>query len=203
MNLVIDTAHTHCGVGLFEGQNLIALQDQAIMHGHAAILPSLVEEVVQDFNAIANIIVGVGPGSFTGIRVGIAYAKGLAKGLNIPLFGVNAFQAYGEILPAAGLILVDAKRKDLYGQYKDEDGQLSQAFNLTPEEIGKKFDLKNVVTVGNGISQVEQELGIELQTIKTHQSMVALLNAAFLNGLADPQAAPYYLRSADVTTSRH
>ena len=203
MNLVIDTAHTHCGVGLFEGQNLIALQDQAIMHGHAALLPSLVEEVVHDLNAIANIIVGVGPGSFTGIRVGIAYAKGLAKGLNIPLLGVNTFQAYAQVLSSEGLILVDAKRKDLYGQYRDENGQLSEAFNLTPQEIGKKFDLKKVITVGNGILQVEQELGVTLQTIKTHQSMVELLNAAFLNGLADPQAAPYYLRSADVTTSRH
>ena len=202
MNLIIDTAHTHCGVGLFKGHNLIVHQSQEILHGHAGVLPSMVTQYIQNLASLSNIIVGVGPGSFTGIRVGLAYAKGLARGLNIPLLGINAFQAYAQLLVSEGLILIDAKRKDLYGQYKDENGQFSEAFNLTSEEIASRFDLKAILSVGNGIPQVEKELGVQLKTVDVSRSMVELLNVAFLEGLAGPQTAPYYLRSADVTTSR-
>lgn len=201
MNLVIDTAQTHCGVGLFEGQHLVALENEILSHGHAAILPNMVSNVVQDFTQIRNIIISVGPGSFTGIRVGVAYAKGLSKGLNVPLFGINSFQAFSQALSGECLILVDAKRKDLYGQKVSGDGEFSESFNLTPQEIADQFDLKNLICVGNGVPQLESELGIQLQTVEIKKTTVELINSAFLKGLADPKAEPYYLRSADVTLS--
>lgn len=203
MNLVIDTAHAQCGVGLFEDGHLVALQDKTIVHGHAAVLPGMIREVVSDFTVIRNIIVDLGPGSFTGIRVGLAYAKGLAKGLNVPLFGVNAFQAYAQSLEGAGLVLIDAKRKDIYGQHFTDHAKFLDAFNLTPEEIAERFDLSNLPCVGNGVLQLENELGIKLNTRKAEVSMVELLYKAFLKGMVDPKAEPYYLRSADVTIGRN
>lgn len=201
MNLVIDTAQTHCGVGLFEDQHLVALQNEALSHSHAAILPNMVSNVVQDFSRIRNIIINVGPGSFTGIRVGVAYAKGLARGLDIPLFGINSFQAFAQALSEEGLILVDAKRKDLYGQRIFGNGDFSESFNLTPQEIADRFDLNTLNCIGNGIPQLENELGIQLKTVETAQTILELINSAFLKGLADPKTEPYYLRSADVTVS--
>ena len=80
-------------------------------------LPAAAESFLSECNAtwadISAIGVVVGPGSFTGIRMGIAYAKGLALGLNIPVVGISAFDLYMAAAPDA-FVAIDSGRGDLF-----------------------------------------------------------------------------------------
>ena len=205
MNLIIDTAHASCSVGLFLGEECVHLKAEVLQHGHASILPGMVRDVLlaKSQVQVANIIVNVGPGSFTGIRVGIAFAKGLAKGLGVPLWGVSTFQALAQVIQPgnAALILVDAKRQDLYCQFISESQEMSPPLNLTPTQLAAQFDLNNLLCVGNAVDQVKQSLQRTLKSLPDEKPMVTLLNAAFQKGFAHTPANPFYLRSADVTFS--
>ena len=104
----------------------------------------------RDINAIG---VVVGPGSFTGIRMGIAYAKGLGIGLNIPVVGINAFELYLAATPDA-FVAIDSGRGDFFvASPKHEPCTMSIEDVETeqmkcPRTVGHKpFDLKLAVSI--------------------------------------------------------
>ncbi len=103
-----------------------------------------------DLSAIG---VVVGPGSFTGIRLGIAYAKGLAMGLNIPVVPVNAFEIYLAATPDA-FVAIDSGRGDFFVASKKTEpctmtiDELETRQMECPRTVGHKpFDLKNAVAI--------------------------------------------------------
>ena len=90
MILAIDTSTATCTAALFDGTGrCIASRDEVIGRGHAERLAPMLEEMLAGRTA-DTILAGVGPGSFTGIRVGIAAAHGLAIGWNASLFGMSS-----------------------------------------------------------------------------------------------------------------
>jgi len=95
--LAIDTTSALCGVAVVEGDQVLCEETLHIGRGHAEALIPLVERVVAGaglfFQDLERIAVTVGPGSFTGLRVGIAAAKGLAIACQIPVVGVSALAA--------------------------------------------------------------------------------------------------------------
>ena len=115
-------------------------------------LPVEAEKFVTECGAkwsdISTIGVVVGPGSFTGIRIGIAYAKGLAMGLNIPVVPINAFELYLAATPDA-FVAIDSGHGDLFVSAKNlapctmsiDDVETKQM--EWPRTVGHKpFDLK-------------------------------------------------------------
>lgn len=92
--------------------------------GHAEALVPMVDETLREaglgFPEIAAIAVTVGPGSFTGVRAGLAAARGLALARDLPLIGIDSFAAIAHALPArecagrATVVAIDTKRRDLY-----------------------------------------------------------------------------------------
>ncbi|MEB3701704.1 tRNA (adenosine(37)-N6)-threonylcarbamoyltransferase complex dimerization subunit type 1 TsaB [Candidatus Bealeia paramacronuclearis] len=205
MNLFINTAHAICGVGLFHEKTLLAQKETALIQGHAQLLPGMVEEVMATtgttFKDLQNLIVDVGPGSFTGIRVGVAFAKGLAHGLNIPLEGINGFDMFfqGKTNREDTLVVIDAKRKDLYCQFFPKNGNSSVPQNLSSHDIEEFYDLNEIKCIGDGATQLEKELGFSLNLIKSEMTFLELMNIAFLLGHSQSPAIPFYLRSADVS----
>ena len=90
MILALDTSTAACTAALLERDGtVVASRDEVIGRGHAERLVPLIEEML-DGHVPARILVGVGPGSFTGLRVGIAAAHGMAIGWSIPLTGMNS-----------------------------------------------------------------------------------------------------------------
>ena len=120
-------------------------------------LPTAVTEFLAEcgasFKDITAIGVIVGPGSFTGIRLGIAYAKGLSIGLGVPVIPINAFELYLESAPDA-FVAIDSKRGDFFVASANltpctmtiDEIEVEQM--KCPRTVGHKpSDLKNAIAI--------------------------------------------------------
>ena len=111
MILVINTSGENLEFVLDDKYKSVSVEKQSIA------LPTAAEKFITECDAkwsdITAIGVVTGPGSFTGIRLGIAYAKGLAMGLNIPVVPINAFELYLAATPDA-LVAIDSGRGDFF-----------------------------------------------------------------------------------------
>lgn len=111
MIFIINTSGAGLEFVLDDKHKSVAVEKQSVA------LPAAAEEFLTECGAkwsdLTAIGVVVGPGSFTGIRMGIAYAKGLALGLNIPVVGINAFELYLAATPDA-FVAIDSGRGDFF-----------------------------------------------------------------------------------------
>ncbi len=125
--LAIDTALGATSVGVFERGSLIELASRSVAmeKGHAEALVPLVQEVMaeveQGFAGLTKVAVTVGPGSFTGLRVGISAARGFALARAIPVVGISTLAAYAAPQIAAGessivAVAIDAHHDEIYFQ---------------------------------------------------------------------------------------
>ncbi|UWQ21649.1 tRNA (adenosine(37)-N6)-threonylcarbamoyltransferase complex dimerization subunit type 1 TsaB [Jannaschia sp. W003] len=97
LTLGFDTAAAHCAAALVSGDRVVAEGFEAMARGQAEALFPLLDGLLREAGAAWDDLhalgVGVGPGNFTGIRIAVAAARGLALGLRIPCEGVSAFEA--------------------------------------------------------------------------------------------------------------
>jgi len=120
ITLAIDTSTSRTSVAIIEDGSILwsGHRDGATEHGPA--LPSLVQEGIKGF-AINEVVVGMGPGPFTGLRVGIAFAQSFALARGISVRGVCSLDAIAaQVNEKDFIITVDARRKEVYwARYKD------------------------------------------------------------------------------------
>lgn len=133
--LAIDSAGAACSVAIAAGERILAAQRRAMMHGHGeALLPMIdraMHEARLDAGALDLVATTVGPGGFTGIRVGLAAARGIALASGAELVGITGFEAVAAALAPdedfrALLVALESRRTDLY----------IQLFNPQREPIG-------------------------------------------------------------------
>ena len=132
--LSIDTAGRQCGVALADGPSVLGSKVIDEPRVHASGLLPLIEELLKEeghsINDLAAIAVSSGPGSFTGLRIGVSSAKGLAFGRSIPLIGIPTFEAMAAANAVhfdSGALLVTvapSRRDEIYvqGWGKDDGG---------------------------------------------------------------------------------
>jgi tRNA threonylcarbamoyladenosine biosynthesis protein TsaB len=118
--LAIDTCLFACSVAVVDGERVLARRVEPMSRGHQERLAPLVQEAMAEaglgFDRLERIGVTVGPGSFTGLRVGLAFAKGLASALAIPAVGIGSLEALADTETGSVVAVLDAKRGQVYLQ---------------------------------------------------------------------------------------
>lgn len=165
MILCIETATTNCSVALGKEGKLLALkEDYSSNYSHAERLHLFIEEILRenevqakDLSAIA---VSKGPGSYTGLRIGVSAAKGLCFALDLPLISVPTLRSLalqvkqekeGFIIP-----LLDARRMEVYtAGFTSENRKVfdTRAEILTPDSFLEYLENASVAFIGNGVEK--------------------------------------------------
>ena len=142
--LNIESSSTNCSVSLTKNGDLISIKENNDeKYSHSTKLHSFINEVISDskitINELSAIAVSKGPGSYTGLRIGVAAAKGLCFSLDIPLISVSTLLILSkQIKISSGLILpvLDARRNEVYSAIYDANYKLVK--KESPELIDSK-----------------------------------------------------------------
>ena len=189
-SLVIDTATSRTSVGLFDGAIPLfaGRHDGATEHGEA--LPRLVEgalEVAADAGKeISQVVVGMGPGPFTGLRVGITFAEVFARARKIPLVGICSLDGVVNGVSGEYIVATDARRKELYWAKFDSGRRVSEPKVSLPEEVRAL----GLPVYGEGAQKYGFEADIDL--IYPHP-LIMLAALEWADGIHEPM----YLRKPD------
>lgn len=213
--LAVDTAGPMCAACLYDGESdqSIASISKNIGRGHAEHLPYAIQNVLDDaklsFENITHIAVTIGPGSFAGIRVGIAYCRTLALALDIPATGVSSLNAIcfgvSQALNKDTLALLDARRGEVYLSALDASGAtILEPQAMSYEDALLKISDKQFVVCGSGVEPVvklsEDELSdLEIMHENAFPEIETVARLA-LNQIKDGitnELRPQYLRQAD------
>ena len=189
--LGFDTSGSYCAAAVVQGEDLLAHHREDMTKGQAEHLMALLDGVLkqagctyQDLDAIG---VGIGPGNFTGIRIAVSAARGLAFGLSVPAVGVSAFDALRLGTEGLSTSLVDARRGEVYAQVYKGDGSANQPL------LGKLDELTDLETPYIGAGAQEP-----VYPVAEAIARLAAIRAA----TATERPAPMYLRPADAAPAR-
>jgi tRNA threonylcarbamoyladenosine biosynthesis protein TsaB len=199
LTLAIDTCLGACTAVLAKDGKIIVAASEPMARGHQERLAPMVREVSAGvgFADLDRIAVTVGPGSFTGLRVGLAFAKGLALAAERPLVGIGTLEALATGLPDAAAV-IDAGRGRVYLQAFAAGAPLFTPM-ITPREAARErlagLAAHGPLTiVGPGAHLFEGEIAGAVICELAAATPAAL---ATLAEAADGPAAPLYLRPPD------
>lgn len=190
--LAFDTSGPHCAAALWTGDTPFLARIEPMAKGQAERLLPLLEALLaeaglgwRDLSALA---VGTGPGNFTGIRIAVAAARGLALGLGIPARGVTRLAALAQGLPRPLIVVEDARRGMVY----------LQGFGTPPETACLMPLDKARALVGNSPVAGSGAVLLGRQPLDSLPLAEAIAWIAAQHGpTPGPRPAPFYLRSAD------
>ena len=202
MILALDTSTAACTAALLERNGtIVASRDEVIGRGHAERLVPMIAEML-DGHVPSKILVGVGPGSFTGLRVGIAAAHGLAIGWSVPLSGMNSLALLAASAPA-GEGKVAAATTGGHGELfvqifnRKKLTATGPILNLTPMAAAAKVDAPLVVGSGAEALVEARHSGEALPLLPTASR--ALVLPELLRTL---ECKPIYARAPDARPPR-
>lgn len=216
--LAIDTAMGACAAALAEGGVVAAAAVETMARGHQERLGVLVRDLMigagEDFARLDRIAVTVGPGSFTGLRVGLAFALGLGTALDRPVVGVSALDALAASVPEAGGLtaaLIDARRGQVYARLFRDGRPLAPPEALTAAEAAARLTAAHLTAAGGPVRLVGTGAALVAQALAETTPIpasIAPLDAPDIGAVARLAAAaepadhpprPLYLRAPDAT----
>jgi len=209
--LVIDTASTLCAACIFDTDASIE-RGRAVLDlgkGHAEHLMSVVEDAMQKaataFPELGAIAVSVGPGSFTGVRVGVSAARGFALALKIPAIGITTLEAIAaEARDRFGarkvMTAIDAGRDEINAAIYDENGMgILPPAVMNLQRAVELVSLYSVLIAGSAARRIADDARSELATgceaSTADIGVYARIAASKPTGTDRPK--PLYLRDAD------
>ena len=166
--LNIETSTTNCSVSLSKDEEILFLkEDNNLGYSHAEKLHLFIQDVFNETNISKNNIdavsVSKGPGSYTGLRIGVSAAKGLCYALDKPLISVSTLEALahqatkidkGIIIP-----MLDARRMEVYSAIFNSDYKLIRGVEaqiLDATSFAEELKSQNVYFLGNGVEKMKQ-----------------------------------------------
>jgi tRNA threonylcarbamoyladenosine biosynthesis protein TsaB len=217
--LNIETATKNCSVALAkEGKTILSKEIAEEGYSHAERLHVFMEQIIQEsgitFNDLSAIAVSQGPGSYTGLRIGVSAAKGLCYALNIPLIAIDTLQVLAsQARVSNGLIvpMLDARRMEVY----------SAIFNVNLEN--KRATAAEIIS-DNSFEDFQETLYFVGDCAEKCQAVLTKENFIFLEEIKYPSAKemsllsfikfkksdtvdvayfePYYLKDFMITTPK-
>lgn len=201
--LAIDTATAQTSVAVGERGGVLAAQRQTHARRHAEVLVPMVDDVLQAArfaqDQVELIVVDVGPGAYTGLRVGIATAQALGFALGVPVRGVLSVDvlAAGSQLAEPFTAAVDARRSQLFwASYAHATRRLDGPFVTGAEDVSSRT---GPVVGGAGTPFTATFGDVREPSLPDAAHAVQLVVDAAVPALRDP--VPVYLRRPDVTVS--
>lgn len=210
--LAFDTSAAHCAAVVVREGRVVQQALEPMARGQAEALMPLLERLLQaerlawrDLGAIG---VGIGPGNFTGIRISVSAARGLALGLGVPAIGLSTFELMldGAGLPSASdLVSVAAPRDRAYVQRfahgRPVDGP--ELIDLgTPTEFTLPPETRVVGYEAQAIARATGATGDEAEIDDLPARLAAVLTRKAAEGAPAKRPAPLYVRPADAAPSR-
>jgi tRNA threonylcarbamoyladenosine biosynthesis protein TsaB len=211
--LALDSSGAACTAGAWRDGALVAHESVAMSQGHAEALMPMIERVMARaalaYAGLDRIAVCVGPGSFTGVRVGIAAARGLGLAADVPVIGVTATEVLAAMVPAAEraaerkiLAVIDSKRGDVFAQVFDARARaLGEIEVVALDRLVAWCGGGAFIVVGDaaGVAAKALEARAVVSSAETSCAPAAIAAIAAVRG-PDPRGAlPVYGRAPDVT----
>ncbi|WP_396632199.1 tRNA (adenosine(37)-N6)-threonylcarbamoyltransferase complex dimerization subunit type 1 TsaB [Maribacter sp. R86514] len=219
--LNLETSSTNCSVCVAKDGEILAIRElNSANYSHAEKLHIFIEEVMQeaslkmeDLEAIA---VSKGPGSYTGLRIGVSAAKGLSYALGIPLISVSTLKSMasqvkikdGEVL----IPVLDARRMEVYSSVFDENGKEireTKAEIIDENSFKEYINTKHIHFLGSGAEKIKELFPLE--SISYHCEVVpsakgmAFISSEKFNASDFEDVAyfePYYLKDFVLQTKK-
>lgn len=189
--LAFDSSAHHCTAAVVQGDVVLAQKHEDMTKGQAERLMGLISETLEDaalkLENLDAIGVGIGPGNFTGIRIAVSAARGLALGLGCPAVGVSGFDTLrlGQKAPCA--CAIDARRGEVYLQTYNAEQKMSHPRLLPSGEIPSNAGV--LIGAGGETPKYPQAIAIARLTAQRYQNQCE-------------KPAPLYIRPADAAPSK-
>lgn len=211
--LALDASAQACSVALCDKDALRAHLREDAGRGQADRLLPLIDAALAEagwtYASLDMIAATIGPGSFTGLRIGLAAAQGIGLAAHKPVVGVTTFEAlWAQTDPSdrkdrATVALVDAGRAELFAQCLDESGAaLAASFAALPEALPNMLPAGALYVTGaipSGLADALQDRALIKPATPDALGVAKTAWARRLAGRPDLPAEPMYLRAADVT----
>lgn len=209
MNIYIDTAVKGCNIALFDQDNILVKVQEPIERGHAEAVLPLYENLMQNIDKtsqdIENVYVNVGPGSFTGLRVGLSVARFIGFSLDVPVHGLTSFQAFSAHVKGDQnrCVVVETKRSDFYVQMFDENHDaLNDPQSISANDVATMLvDYPDCIITGDAVDRLMNEIP-DLKQATQQQDMIAVddvLMAIQSHEFKTIKPDAFYIRDADVS----
>jgi tRNA threonylcarbamoyladenosine biosynthesis protein TsaB len=207
--MVIDTALGLCTAGVFalDGADMrpLGLRSEPMVKGHSERIAGFARDAARaaglTFAELDRIGVTVGPGSFTGLRVGLAFAQGLAAALDRPVVGVSALDALAASVAPAPVVaaLIDARRGQVYARFWRDGVPTGSAEALTLDDAAVRIATlgAEAVLVGSGAALFAEAAAGPRLRVMDGPAPEALARLAAAADPALAPARPLYLRAPD------
>lgn len=226
--LCIETGTDICSVGIARDGELMSLRESDQGRDHAKQVAVFVDELLRETGVkpdeLDAVAVGMGPGSYTGLRIGVSFAKGLCYGLNIPLLAVGSLEALTDVAIKdyeAGIIqvegwdeallcpMVDARRMEVYTQIFNSrcEAQLEVSAEIITEDSFSQWRAKGkLVIFGNGAAKCQEMLpdAIYIDVAPSARGLTRIAHQLFEAGKTVDIAyfEPFYLKDFVVIPSK-
>lgn len=226
--LCIETGTDICSVGIARDGELMSLRESDQGRDHAKQVAVFVDELLRETGVkpdeLDAVAVGMGPGSYTGLRIGVSFAKGLCYGLNIPLLAVGSLEALTDVAIKdyeAGIIqvdgwdeaflcpMVDARRMEVYTQIFNSrcEAQSEVSAEIITEDSFSQWRAKGkLVIFGNGAAKCQEMLpdAIYIDVAPSARGLTRIAHQLFEAGRTVDIAyfEPFYLKDFVVIPSK-